>query len=133
MTAQIPPQHDPSIGRLVADLTRDLSDLVHREIELAKSELKVSVTAGGIGGALFAVAALLAVLLIPILSITVAYFLTMTGMHPAWAFLIVSGVYVLLIGAAVFVGIRSFKRVKAPEKTLATAKEIPAALKGRSA
>ena len=40
---------DPTIGRLVADASRDISSLITKEIELAKTELKVSVTAGGIG------------------------------------------------------------------------------------
>ena len=44
-----PSPDDPTIGRLVADASRDISTLVSKEIELAKSELKVSVQAGGIG------------------------------------------------------------------------------------
>ena len=40
---------DPTIGRLVADASRDISTLVSKEIALAKSELKVSIKAGGIG------------------------------------------------------------------------------------
>ena len=40
---------DPTIGRLFADTSRDLSALVRNEIELAKTELKFSVRAGGIG------------------------------------------------------------------------------------
>ena len=45
---------EPTIGRLVTDASRDISSLVSKEIELAKSELKVSVKAGGIGVGLFA-------------------------------------------------------------------------------
>jgi len=45
---------DPTIGRLVSDATRDLSTLVHKEIELAKTELQVSVKNGGVGIGLFA-------------------------------------------------------------------------------
>ena len=40
---------DPTIGRLVTDASRDISTLISKEIQLAKSELKVSVKAGGIG------------------------------------------------------------------------------------
>ena len=46
---------DPTIGRLVADASRDISTLVSKEIELAKSELKVSLKAGGIGAGLLPV------------------------------------------------------------------------------
>ncbi len=51
---------DPTIGKLVSDASRDLSSLVQKEIQLAKSELKVSVQAGGIGIGLFAGAAFVA-------------------------------------------------------------------------
>ena len=40
---------DPTIGRLVSDATRDMSSLLRSEIQLAKSELQVSVKAGGVG------------------------------------------------------------------------------------
>ncbi len=126
------PADEPTIGRLVADASRDISALVQSEIALAKTELKVSVKSGGIGAGLFAVVAFLALLLIILLSITVAYFLTMTGLHPAWAFLIVSGFYLLVMVVLTIVGIRLIKKVSAPEQTITTAKAIPSALKGRS-
>lgn len=132
MSAPQKPADDPTIGRLVADASRDLSALVQSEIQLAKTELKVSVKSGGIGAALFGVVAFLALLLIILLSITAAYFLTMTGLHPAWAFLIVSGFYVLLMAVLGYVGFRLIRRVSVPEQTISTAKAIPSALKGRT-
>ena len=56
----------------------------------------------------------------------------MTGLDPAWAFLIVAGVYVVLTILAIILGIVLLKKIRAPKRTIATAKEIPAALKGRS-
>ena len=47
-------EEEPTIGRLVADASRDISSLIQNEIALAKSELKVSVKAGGTGAGLFA-------------------------------------------------------------------------------
>jgi len=123
------PADDPTIGRLVADASRDLSALMQSEIQLAKSELKVSVKSGGIGAALFGVVAFFALLLIILLSITTAFFLTMTGLHPAWAFLIVSGFYLLLMVVLTIAGIRLIKKVSAPEQTISTAKAIPAVFK----
>ncbi|HEX5861137.1 MAG TPA: phage holin family protein, partial [Nocardioides sp.] len=55
---------EPTIGRLVTDASRDISTLISKEIQLAKSELKVSVRAGGMGLGLFAAAAFVAVLAI---------------------------------------------------------------------
>lgn len=123
---------DPTIGRLVANATRDISALVQSEIKLAKSELKVSVRSGGLGVALFAVAAFILLLVVILASITAAFFLTMTGLHAAWCFLIVTGAYVLVAVLFVLIGIRKVKKVRAPDRTIATAKEIPAALKGHS-
>jgi uncharacterized membrane protein YqjE len=123
---------DPTIGRLVADASRDISALVQSEIKLAKSELKFSVKAGGIGAGLLLVAAFFGLLIIVLLSIAGAYFLTMTGLDPAWAFLIVAGVYLVLAILVVILGIILLKKVRAPERTIATAKEIPAALRGRT-
>jgi membrane protein implicated in regulation of membrane protease activity len=84
-----------------------------------------------VGAALFAVAGFLGLLVLIFVSIAFAYFLTMTGLHPAWCFLIVAGVYVLLALLLVLVGVRLIKRIRAPRKTIDTAKKIPGALKGK--
>ena len=70
---------DPTIGRLVADASRDISTLVSKEIQLAKSELKVSIKTGGIGLGLFAAAAVVAVLAIIMLSVAIAYLIHWNG------------------------------------------------------
>ncbi len=70
---------DPTIGRLVTDASRDISSLISKEIALAKSELKVSVKAGGIGAGLFAAAGFLGVLAIIMLSVAIAYFIHWNG------------------------------------------------------
>jgi F0F1-type ATP synthase assembly protein I len=120
----VPSKHDPTIGRLVADATRDVSTLVRSEIALAKSELKVSVKAGGIGAALFGGAAFIGLLAIIMLSIAIAYFLHMTGLDLAWCFLIVFVLYVLIAGVLALVGLRKVKQVKAPERAIHQAQEL---------
>ena len=122
--------NEPTIGRLVADASRDISALVQSEIKLAKSEIKVSAKAGGIGAALLGVAAFFGLLIIILLSIAFAYCLTMTGLHEAWAFLIVAGAYVLLAALLILVGILKLKKIRAPQKTIETAKAIPGVFKG---
>jgi putative superfamily III holin-X len=64
---------EPTIGRLVTDASRDISTLISKEIELAKSELKVSVRAGGVGIGLFGAAVFLVLLSIVMLSMAFAY------------------------------------------------------------
>lgn len=66
---------DPTIGALVMDVSRDLSTLISKEIELAKTELKVSVKHGGTGIGLFAGAAFLGLLAIIMLSVSIAFFI----------------------------------------------------------
>lgn len=129
-TVDEPRTDDPTIGRLVADASRDISALVQSEIALAKSELRFSVKAGGIGAGMFVVAGFLGLLITVMVSIAGAYFLVMAGLDPAWAFLIVAGAYLVLIVLLLIVGVVLIKKVKAPTKTIASAKEIPAALKG---
>lgn len=132
-TPATPETDEPTIGKLVADASRDISTLISKEIELAKSELKVSLTNGGIGAGLFAAAGFLLVLAVIMLSVAIAYFIHWNGEGLAlqWSFLIVFGLYVALAVLAVLIGIKKVKKVKAPERAINQGKEIPKALKGR--
>ncbi len=129
-----PAPDDPTIGRLVADASRDISSLVSKEIALAKSELKVSVKAGGLGIGLLAGAAFLAVLGIIMLSFTLVYFIHWngSGLSLHWAYLIVTGFWFLLVGLLGFIGVRKLKQVGPPEKAIEQGREIPKALRGKS-
>ncbi|MEO5710318.1 MAG: phage holin family protein [Nocardioidaceae bacterium] len=127
--SDVPSKDDPTLGKLVADASRDVSALVRGEIALAKSELKVSVKAGGLGLALFAGAAFLGLLAVIMLSVAIAYFVHMTGLDLAWCFLIVFVLYVLIAGLLAFVGIKKVKQVKAPERAIHQAQETRNILK----
>ncbi len=127
--SDVPSKDDPTIGRLVADASRDISSLVQNEIALAKSELKVSVKAGGTGVGLFAGAAFLGLLAVIMLSVAFAYFLHMTGLHLAWCFLIVFGAYLLLAALLGLVGVKKVKQVRAPERAIHQAQEAKTLLK----
>ncbi len=124
---------DPTLGKLVMDAQRDISSLVSKEIQLAKSELKVSVKHGGVGIGLFAGAAFIALLAIIMLSVAFAYFLNWNGegLDLHWAFLVVFFVYVLIAALLAFIGLRQVKKVKAPERAIEQGRQIPQALKGR--
>lgn len=125
----VPTPEDPTIGKLVADASRDISSLLRNEIALAKSELKVSLKNGGTGVGLFGAAAFLVVMALIMLSVAFAYLLSMTGLHLAWCFLIVFGVYLLLAGLLAFVGVRKVKKVRAPERAIHQAQETTTILK----
>ena len=119
----LPSKDEPTIGRLVGDATRDISALLRAEIALLKTELRVSVKAGGLGLGLFAAAAFLSVLAVIMLSVAIAYFIHMTGLDLAWCFLIVFVLYVLLAALLAFVGTKKVKQVRAPERAIHQAQE----------
>lgn len=125
----VPSREDPTIGKLVADASRDLSSLVRNEIALAKSELKISLRAGGTGAGLFAGAAFIALLAIIMFSVALAYFISMTGLHLAWCFLIVFGLYLLIAALLGFLGYRRVQKVRAPERAIHQAQEAKTLLK----
>ncbi len=114
---------EPTIGRLVADASRDISSLIQNEIALAKSELKVSFKNGGTGAGLFGAAAFIGMLAVVMLSVALAYFISMTGLHLAWCFLIVFLLYLLLAGLVAFIGYRSVKKVRPPQRAIHQAQE----------
>ncbi len=122
---------DPTIGRLVSDASRDISSLVSQEIQLAKSELKVSLKNGGTGVGLFAAAAFFGLMSLIMLSVAIAYLIHWNGrgLDLHWAFLIVFGFYLLLAALLALVGLRKVKRVKGPERAIHQAQETRAALK----
>ena len=125
---------DPTLGKLVMDVQRDISSLISQEIQLAKSEVKVSVKHGGVGIGLFAGAVFLALLAIIMLSVAFAYFLHWNGegLDLHWAFLVVFVVYVLIAALLAFIGLKQVKQVKAPERAIEQGRQIPAALKGQT-
>ena len=125
--AETPSTDEPTLGRLVADASRDVSTLIHSEIALAKSELRVSFKAGGMGAALLAAAGVLGFLILILFSLTVVWFLVWAGLDPGWAYLIVTGFWVVVAGILALVGIRKLKQVRAPEKTIRTTKTLPRA------
>jgi membrane protein implicated in regulation of membrane protease activity len=120
---------EPTIGKLIGDVSKDVSSLIRSEIALAKTEVKVSVKAGGIGLGLFAAAGFLLLLAVIMLSVAIAYFVHLTGLDLAWCFLIVFGGYTLLALLLAFVGYRSVKKVRKPEHSIEQLKETRAVLK----
>jgi hypothetical protein len=122
---------DPTIGKLVTDVSRDLSSLVSKEIALAKSELKVSFKHGGVGIGFFAGAAFIAVLAIIMLSVSIAYFIHWAGLGLHWAFLIVFALYLAVAALLGLLGYKQVRQVKAPEKAIEQGREIPRALRGQ--
>lgn len=120
---------EPTVGQLVANASKELSSLVRSELELAKTELKKTAVKAGTGAGMFAAAAFLALLAVILLCISAAYGLTAAGLHPAIAFLIVAGAFLLIGAILVFIGMRALKGAKGPERTIETSKQSVEVLK----
>jgi ABC-type multidrug transport system fused ATPase/permease subunit len=122
---------DPTIGRLVSDASRDISSLITNEIKLAKSEIQVSIKAGGLGIGLFAAAGFFALMALIMFSVAIAYFINWNGkgLSLHWAFLIVFGFYLIVAALLGFIGFRKVKKVRAPQKAIAQAQETKQVLK----
>ncbi len=121
---------EPTIGKLVADATSDLSALIRSEIELAKSELRFSVKAGGIGAVLFAVAAFLGLIALVMVSIALAFLLAKLPFIGLFlGFLIVFLLYAIAAAICALIGKRKIAQVRAPEQTIAAVKSNAEVLK----
>jgi len=117
-----------SMGTLVKDVSTHMSTLIRSEIELAKLEITETVKTGATGGVFFAVAGAIGFF-------SLFFFFFMLGeILDIWlprsaAFAIVFVLMLLLAGAFAFLGLRKVKKVKKPEKTIASLEQTAAALK----
>ncbi len=121
---------EPSLGDLVALATKDLSQLVRYEIDLAKSELKSDVKRVGIAGGLGGLAAVVACLVLILLSIAFAFGLVALGIWAWAAFLIVAGTYVLLAVLAVGIAYLIVRHLSGLRRTRKSVSESMEVLRG---
>jgi hypothetical protein len=119
----VPDPAPPSLGQLVSDASTHMSTLVRSEIELAKLELRTSVKNAGTGAGAFIGAAVVFVFSLTFGFLALAEGLVALGLWRWAAYLVVFGLQLVIVAVLAFLGIRKVKRVKAPEKTIATTKE----------
>ncbi len=118
-----PEKEEPTIGRLIADTTRDFSALVRNEIELAKTELTATVKKGVKGAVFFGAAAVVLVFSLVFLLISLAEGLVGLGVYRWLAYLIVWFLLLLIAGVAGLLGLRVVKKINKPERTIETIKD----------
>jgi uncharacterized membrane protein YqjE len=123
---------EPSLGQLVADASASLSTIVRGEIELAKLELRSSVRNVGAGVGMFIAAAVLLVFSLTFGLIALAEGLVALHIWRWAAYLIVFGFLLVIIALLVVFGIRTVKRVRAPQRTIETGKDTVAYLKANA-
>ncbi len=126
-----PPGNDSeaSIGDLVAQAIRDVTQLVRCELALAKLELRDDAKRLGLAAALLAITAFTCCLILVLLSFAFAYGLVTLGIWIWAAFLIVAGVWALLAALAVLIVIVRVRGISGLRKTRQTVQEDLALLK----
>ena len=116
-------EEEPTLGELFATASRDLSLLVHKEVELAKAELSVDAKRAGIGAGILGTAGFLGLLALIFLSIALAFGLAGLGLPLGVGFLIVGVVYLVAAGILALGGLRSVRKVGPPRRTIKTVKD----------
>jgi len=112
-----------SLGDLVATATRDISQLVHFEIALAKSELKMDARRIGIAAALAVIGLFVGCLVLVLLCFAFAYGLIAAGIWAWAAFLIVAGTCVVVVGIAALIAYTRIRKVSGMKMTRKTVTE----------
>lgn len=114
---------EPSLGALVGEATKDLSTLVRKEIELAKTELSSEVAKAGKGAGMFGGAGLTAMYGLTFLGLAAMFGLAEV-MPIGFAALIVGVVFFAVAGILAMTGKKAFKDFSPkPERTIRTLKE----------
>jgi Putative Actinobacterial Holin-X, holin superfamily III len=113
----------PSLGDLVTLAAEDLSKLVRCEIDLARLELKKDVRRLAVAGAMVFGIALVANLVLVLLSFGLVYGLIRAGLVPWASFLIVAGVDIVLIGIAGGIAFINFRRLDGLKRTRKSVQE----------
>jgi len=117
------PASEQSLGDLFRSLSRDVTELLRKEVELARTEIGDEAAKAGRAGGVLGAAGALAVLSLTFLSLAAALALDEVMERPV-AFLIVGGAYVVLALIFGLVGRSMIKSVRPmPEETVETLKE----------
>jgi uncharacterized membrane protein YqjE len=114
---------EQSLGALLGEVARDVSELLRKEVELAKVELREEAARAAKAGAKIGAAALMGYLALFLASFAAAWGLAEI-MPAGWAFLIVAAAYAI-VGAVLFINGRKQLRDVSPmpQQTKETLKE----------
>ncbi len=118
------PVEEQTLGELVATMSRDLSLLVHKEAELAKTEIAASAKRAGLGAGFLGGAGFVGIFALAFVSIAAALGIDEGAGWPWWSgFAIIGALYgglALMLG---LLGLRKVTRVTPPERTIQTVKD----------
>jgi uncharacterized membrane protein YqjE len=118
-----PIEPDHSLGELLGRVSRDFSELVSTQVELAKVELQEEIAAAGRGAGILTSGVLCAYLAVVLLSFAAAWGLSEVLPEGA-AFLIVGAVYAVAAAVLLPKGKERLSRVRpVPERTAESVRE----------
>jgi hypothetical protein len=120
---------ETSLGELVGEVSRDLSVLMRKELELAKAELSESAKRAGAGAGLLGGAGYAGAMAVFFLSVAVWWGLGDLIDSLGWSAVIVAVLWAIVAAILYAVGRKRLKTVQGAPKTVETVKEIPEALK----
>ena len=115
---------EQSLGDLVSVATRDLSLLVHKEVELAKAEISAELKRAGIGAGLLGGAGFVGYFALLFLAVAGALGISDGADIPVWAGFLCMGV-LFGAGAGLFglLGVGKVSKVGPPRRTIRTVKD----------
>jgi uncharacterized membrane protein YqjE len=125
---------DASVGTLVKEVTTHVSTLVRAEVELAKQEVAAEVKKGVQGSIFFVLAAVIALFSLFYFFFAVAEAFNLIWPSQQWAgYAVTFAIMLITAGIAGLLGYLKVRKIKAPERTIETARESVEALRrGRS-
>ena len=118
-----PPLEEQSLGTLVAGATRDLSQLIHKEIELAKTELREEAMRAGKGIGLLGAAGAMALPATLLLLTACALGISYLGVSLAIGFLCMGGILGVMAVGLAGLGVKKMVKVRPPERTIKTVRQ----------
>lgn len=120
---------ETSLGELVGEVSRDLSILMRKELELAKAELSESAKRAGKGAGLLGGAGYAGLMAVFFLSVALWWGLGDLIESLGWSAVIVAVIWGIIAGILFAIGRSRLKTVQGAPQTVETVKEIPDALK----
>jgi uncharacterized membrane protein YqjE len=107
-----------TIVRALADVVGDFTELLQKEVQLARAELSVNISAKLHGGLWIGLAAGLTGLAILLCLQALVFGLASYGVALHWSFLIVAGGVAILAALAFFIGRANADRSMLPQRTI---------------
>ncbi|MBI5159931.1 MAG: phage holin family protein [Micrococcales bacterium] len=117
-----------SLGDLLGEVSRDLSTLFRKEVELAKAELTESAKRAGKGAGMYGGAGVAGLYVLLFLSIAAWWGLGYL-VGNAWSALIVAGVYAIVALILFLRGKKQIESIQGAPRTVESVKKIPETLK----